>query len=248
MARIVVIGQSGTGKSYGAGALIERVLDPEHPANGGQTFDIGIHFDYEDEERGLSDSTCDPLYQRFDVDLALANRVSWLKVIDNHRYLRIVPDMTVEEATKLYGVIAQAVMKICKDLAPELTAFVSCDEAGELCKQHSTPKAVLRMVTGGRKHGVECCHISQRPQQMHTTIISQADRRIYFRVSDSNDIDKINKNCGFNADELEDLPDRHCIIENKSTGDTARECTNDWTRIRPHHAKDDGIADAVLPV
>ena len=45
MARVAVVGQSGTGKSWGAGALIERVLDTNHPKNSGETFDLAVHFD-----------------------------------------------------------------------------------------------------------------------------------------------------------------------------------------------------------
>lgn len=43
MARVVVLGQSGTGKSYYTGYLLEQTV-PE--------FGLAIHYDIEDEEIG----------------------------------------------------------------------------------------------------------------------------------------------------------------------------------------------------
>lgn len=258
MARIVVIGQSGTGKSWGAGALIERVLDPQHPGNSGDTFDIAIHFDPEDEEVGLSAADGDrkPLYRRLDVDTGLASRLDWLKTIYNHRRLRIVPDMDEPEMREFYGVICGAVFTLVKDVAPDLTAYVSCDEAGQLVTQHGADPRVTTLQTRGRKYGAETCHISQRPQQLHTTIISQSDRRIYFRVDNDNDKGKLRKQAKFDVDRvpvstgtgLESLQDRECIISNKSSGEFVVESTDDWTRLRPHYSGDDGLVDEVLPV
>lgn len=256
MARICLIGQSGTGKSWAAGAILERVLDPGHPNNPGSSFDLAVHFDPEDEETGLTDRNHDPLYQRLDVDVDLARRLNWKKVIYNHRKLRVVPDMREDEKRELYGAICGAVFSLCKDVAPEWTAFISCDEAGQYVRQHDADDRVLTVQTRGRKHGVETMHICQRPQQLHTTVISQSDRRFYFRVNDDNDLGKINKQAGFNVHRvpeldgygLDDLEDRQVVVENKSSGEYVVQSTEDWTRIRPHHAKDDGIADGALPV
>lgn len=248
MARVSVVGNSGTGKSWAAGAIIERILDPDHPQNEGSTFDIAVHFDYEDEERGLSDADHNPLYQRFDVSPDIARKVDWVKVIYNHRKLRVVPDMTVEEATELLGVISYSLMKICKELAPRLTAFLSVDEAHNFIPQGNTDSRIHRLISGGRKHGVEFLAITQRPVSLHTNVIGLSDRRIYFRVDEKNDINGIQKVCGFDAARLKRLKDRECIIENKSSGESVTESTEDWTRIRPHHAKDDGIVDSALPV
>lgn len=256
MARITVIGQSGTGKSYGAGSVIERVLDPSHPDNPGETFDIAIHFDPEDEEVGLSDQDNDPLYQRLDVTAEMAASLDWRKVIYNHRKLRIVPDMREEQMRTVYGDICAAVFTLVKDLAPDLTAFVSCDEAGNIVPQHGADDRVLTLQSRGRKHGAETCYICQRPQQIHTGLLSQADRRIYFRVDNDNDLGKLDKQAGFsvqsvevpNGRGLESLRNRECIIENRSSGDYVVESTNEWVRMRPHYSGDDGIVDDALPV
>lgn len=248
MARTAVIGNSGTGKSWGAGAIIERVLDPDHPESPGDTFDIAVHFDYEDEERGLSDVDADPIFQRLDVDPELAAEIDWLQLLYNHRRVRVVPDMTMEEATELLGVISGALMKLCKDLVPDLTAFLSIDEAHNFIPQGNNDERVHRLISGGRKHGVEFLIVSQRPVSLHTSALGITDRRIYFRVDEKNDIRGLQDVTTFDANKLQSLRDRECIVENKSSGEYVKESTEDWTRIRPHHAKDDGIVDDALPV
>lgn len=248
MARTGVIGNSGTGKSWAAGALIERVLDPNHPKNGGETFDIAVHFDYENEEVGLSDADHDPLFRRLDVDEQAASRIDWLHLLYNHRRLRIVPDMTQAKARELLGVICEAIMTLCKEVVPELTAFLSIDEAHNFIPQSNNDERIHYLMSNGRKHGIEYLVISQRPVSLHTSAIGLTDRRVYFRVDEKNDIRGLREVCTFNADRLQRLKDRECIIENKSSGDHVKESTNEWTRIRPHYAKDDGIVDSVLPV
>lgn len=248
MARTAVIGNSGTGKSWGAGALIERVLDPNHPKNAGQTFDIAVHFDYEDEEIGLSDADEDPLFERLDVDRELANRINWLKLLYRHRKVRIVPDMTQEDAKELLGVICQAIMKLCKELAPDLTAFLSIDEAHNFIPQSNGDNRIHYLMSNGRKHGIEYLVISQRPVSLHTSALGLTDRRIYFRVDEKNDLRGLREVTTFNADELQTLDDRECIIENKSNGESVTVSTETWTRIRPHYSGDDGIIDDALPV
>jgi hypothetical protein len=135
---------------------------------------------------------------------------------------------------------------MCK--GAKATAFISCDEAHNLLSQTTFPKSVERMITGGRKHGVECLHVSQRPQLLHTTVISQADKRIYFGISDDNDLSKIDKTSNFPASMLTRLPARKFIAENKHTGEWTEESTEGLTRQRKHYSGDDGIVDRHLPV
>jgi DNA helicase HerA-like ATPase len=240
MARVTVLGRSGTGKSYYTGYLLEQVV-PD--------FTYAVHFDIEDEEKGLSDPDHDPLYKTLYVDKEKAAAISWPKAIYNHRKLRVVPEgLTTEEQREVYAQIADATMALCKDATPDATAFVSCDEAHNIVKQSAFAERVERMITGGRKHGVECLHISQRPQLLHTTVISQADRRVYFAISDDNDLGKIDAQAGFPASRLKDLPARVCIVENKDSGEHEKLDTNGIGRQRPHYSGDDGLVDDKLPV
>ena len=256
MARLTILGQSGTGKSWAGGALIERIMDPEHPENAGtESFDLAVHFDPEDEERGLSDAAHDPLYRRLDVDTELAEKIHWMKAVYNHRRIRVVPDMMESEQRELFGAICGAVFTLVKDVAPDLTALVSCDESGQIVTQNGADSRAFKAQTRGRKYGLETIHSSQRPQQLHTTVISQSDRRFYFRINDDNDLGKLQGQASFNVNRvrgfgkgLSELDDRQVVIENVSTGEIIVESTENWTRSRPHYAQDDGIIDKSLPV
>lgn len=240
MARVVVIGRSGTGKSYYTGYLLEQTV-PD--------FDLAVHYDIEDEEPGLSDKNHDPLYKTVRVGKKKASRLNWAKVIAKHGKIRIVPSgLTEEELRALYAGICETMMRLCKDKAPEATGLVSCDEAHNVLRQGSFPTECERLITGGRKHGVECLHIAQRPQLLHTTVISQADRRVYFAVSDDNDLKKIDKQAGFPARKLQNLAKRRCIVENKDSGEWTEVDTDGVARQRPHYSGDDGIVDDHLPV
>lgn len=178
-----------------------------------------------------------------------ARKFDWTKVLAKHQKVRIVPSgLTTEENRALYAGLCGIVMRLCKDVNPDATALVSCDEAHNILKQHDFPTPCERLITGGRKHGVECVYISQRPALLHTTVISQADRRVYFAVSDDNDITKIKKVASFSADDLKDLPERRCIVENKDSGKWGEVDTNEISRVRPHYSGDDGIIDGHLPV
>lgn len=256
MARLTILGQSGTGKSWAGGALIERIMDPEHPENSGtESFDLAVHFDPEDEERGLSDAENNPIYQRLDVDAKLAKKIDWMRAVYNHRRIRVVPDMMESEQRELFGAICGAVFDLVKDVAPDLTALISCDESGQIVTQNGADSRALKAQTRGRKYGLETVHSSQRPQQLHTTVISQSDRRFYFRINDDNDRGKLQGQAGFNVNRIPDLgvglsglDDRQVVIENAGSGELVVESTENWTRIRPHYAQDDGIIDEALPV
>ncbi|AFD02288.1 terminase large subunit [Haloarcula hispanica icosahedral virus 2] len=240
MARVTVLGRSGTGKSYYTGYLLEQTV-PE--------FDYAVHFDIEDEEIGLSDADHDPLYKTLRVDQETAANISWVKAIANHEKLRVVPEgLTTEEQREVYAQIAEASLALVKEHVPDATAFISCDEAHNIVRQSAFDDRVERMITGGRKHGLECLHISQRPQLLHTTVISQADRRVYFGISDDNDLGKIDKVSNFPASDLKSLASRVCIVENKDSGEYEQISTDGIGRQRPHYSGDDGIVDDKLPV
>lgn len=249
MARLAVIGNSGTGKSWAAGALIERVLDPNHRQNPGDVFDVAVLFDYEDEERGLSDGgEHDPLFKRVDLTVEDARNKDLEELLRTRGRLRVVPDMDLPDARVLLGALCKAMMNLCKDRYPDKTGFMAVDEAHHFIPQNGADPRVRRLISGGRKHGVEFLNVTQRPASIHTSALGLADRRIYFRVDEKNDIRGLRDVSTFNAGKLKDLADRECIVENKSSGEHQKESTNNWKRLRPHHAKDDGIVDDALDI
>lgn len=250
MARLAVLGNSGTGKSWAAGALLERVLDPDHPSNPGETFDLAVHFDFENEERGLSErGEYSPLLWNVPVDRETANRFNWRAVLDNHKKIQIVPDMEPDAMCLLLGHVCNCMMDLCTPGGRgdrELTGILSVDEAHNLIPQTINDRRIHRLISGGRKHGVEFVVISQRPASLHTNALGLADKRFYFRVDEKNDLRGLRDVTTFDANNLQRLDDREVIVENKSTGTHRKESTNNWTRFRKHYARDDGILDAAI--
>lgn len=238
MARVVTIGGSGTGKSYYTGYLLEQTVP---------NFDTAIHFDLEDEERGLSAAGYDPLYRTLTVNEERAGTLNYRRVLYKYRKIRVVPDaLSVEETRELYAHLCETAMWMGEEIGE--TCMVSCDEAHNVVAKNALDDRVERLITGGRKHGVECVHISQRPQLLPTTLLSQCDLAVYFRVTEDNDLAKINNSSGINAERLRTLEDRVCLVENRKTGDVAEIDTDGVDRKRPHVAGDDGIVDEALPV
>ena len=171
--------------------------------------------------------------------------------------------MAEQHQRELFGAICKATFALCKDHWPDTTALISCDESGQIVTETDAPDAALTVQTRGRKHGVKTIHSAQRPQQLNTTIVSQCDRRYYFRISDDNALRKLNKQAGFNVNRLpasveselvtpgaglSDLKNRIVVGENVTSGDILVQSTDDWTRLRRHVADDDGILDEGLRI
>jgi len=249
MARIIVLGASGSGKSWYAGYLMERILEDGNDE--GETFDFAAHLDYKDEELGLSATDLDEydsLYTTIKVDPDTYENANWLRVLYRHGQIRLVPvDLTLDQIRDLYGIIAKAAMKLGREGAGSV--FVSCDEAHHVVPQvNNMDERVETLLTTGRGFGVESLHITQRPALIHKTILSQCDKGVYFRMGEENDVKKIRGSVGFRADQLLEFPSRKAVVENKESGDHTVIDTNEYSRRRPHYSGDDGIADDAFPV
>lgn len=238
---MVVLGASGTGKSWYVGKKVEEVAPK---------FDFVIMFDIEREEIGLSASP-NPLLRRVVVDEDRLEALNFARVIYRNRQVRVVPDdLTVEEQRELYGRLCRVAMYLAKEENAG-SVWVVCDEAHNVVPQeagNNLDQRIERLITGGRKHGAEVCHVSQRPQLLHKTALSQVDKAAYFRISGGNDIDKINKQSEIDATKLKGLTERQVIVENRDTGESKKLDTNNMSRSRPHYSGDDGILDDAFPV
>lgn len=226
-----------------------------------EDFGHAIHIDVEDEERGFSDADNPvlltfevtpqnlPKYVTFggkrpsyipDAEFQDGDEVLLVKwVYYKHRYVRAVPNgLTDEELKAMVEMLADAAMKTGD-------CHFSLDEAHLVAKKHSIGEKLMRLVTGGRKRGVEWLFITQRPQKMHEDILSQTDYTVYFNLRDR-DRDKAAEKSEAVPDaerKIDDLEPRQAIIEDFDTGEWGEIDTNDLSRNRPHVSGDDGKAD-----
>jgi len=297
MARVNILGRSGTGKSWFAGSVLEDILttgDGSGRAKGcgcevedcdhipddeefvyrvetgegspdfdtGEDFEYAVHLDLEDEEKGFSDAD-DPVLLTYEAnkqnirqyieyapgeapdfipeeELKEGRKVLLPKwVFYKNKYIRVVPDgLTKEETTILVEMMADAAMKTGD-------CHFSLDEAHLVAKKHGIGDKLMRLVTGGRKRGVEWVFITQRPQKIHEDILSQSDYTVYFNLRDR-DRDKA-------AEKAESIPDaedkidalepRTAIIEDFDKGEWREFSTENLSRDIPHVSGDDGKAD-----
>lgn len=218
-------------------------------------FEYAIHFDVDDEEQALSQEGR-AVFKTWYVDKAFAERrveyrgrempLSAAMILE-HKKLRIVPDgLTPDEQQALFADIAGTVMEVGKG---EANVLVAVDEAHQVVPDvgEALDDRVIRMLTGGRKKGVEYILCTQRPSNLHDEAYSQMSHAAYFSLTKDVDVAKVNGSAGFNAyDYLPHLEPRQFIFEDLDSGDLHRHSTNDLERQHPHMAPDDGVADEVL--
>lgn len=230
MARITVLGSSGTGKSWYAGWLMENTA-PE--------FEYGIHLDYEDEEKGMSLAD-EPLYKSLFVDEELLDALNFEDVLRRNNRLRVVPDgLTKDEIKELAERFAASALEVGD-------CFFSWDEAHNVTEKHEIGDRMERLATGGRKYGVEWLAVTQRPQNLHEDVLSQANVTVCFSVDSDRDLKKVVESTSMDRSEISELNERQAIIENHDSGDKRKIDTNNLDRKYPHVAGDDGKAEDVL--
>jgi hypothetical protein len=249
MSRIGVFGRSGSGKSWFLGWLLERVIPK---------FDYAAHFDLHDEEEGLSMKD-ESLLKTFYVDKEFLHKtveyqgreMSLAKaVVLKNKKVRVVPDgLTDTETAELFNDVASLAMKIGET---EASFHLSADEAHEVVPNigdnlEADFPGIERVLTGGRKRGVEWLLCTQRPAKLHEDAYTQMNMAAYFSLTKDNDINKVNGSSGFSAHKyLPELQPREYILEDLDEGSIAKQNTNNLDREHPHYGDDDGIADDVM--
>jgi hypothetical protein len=218
-------------------------------------FDYAFHVDLEDEEKGLSEPPdallktfyCDPEFAKTTVTIDGREVILPVAVWLRNRKVRMVPDgLTPEEVYEVFAAVSEAAMEVGKQGA---SAHLSSDEAHNLIPDigDDLDQRIERMLSGGRKKGIEWSFCTQRPAKLHAMAFTQMNYGIFFHLPKDADRMKVNGSVGFDAYHmLEDMGERECYIENADTSDLQHLHTEDLERETPHYAKDDGIADGVL--
>lgn len=231
--RTVILGIAGTGKSYVAGEVIEDCV-PD--------FEAAIHYDIQDEEIGLSIE--DGLFTSLYVDREMyENGIPLLDAVKKYKYIRVVPEgLDEEEQIEIAGQIADFATHFGHQTGPDTGIFISMDEAHEIAPEGQLDGRISRMVTGGRSLGVEFLFVTQRPALLDTTIITQTDYLMIFKMKDR-DMKKIQNSVSYDASILKDLNKREMMVEHLSSGEFKKVDTDGIERKHPHLAADDGKAN-----
>jgi len=259
MARTVIFGKSGSGKSWFTGQRIAEILEPDDPDD---EFEYAIHVDLEDEEKGLSlegnallkTFECDKQTLRGQVVVDLDDPPSFIPeeelkdgpvialpkwVVYKNKYVRAVPDGLADDEVLVFSEMMADAALMTGD------CHFSMDEAHRVATTGKIGPRLETVITGGRKRGVEWAFITQRPQAIHKQSIAQADIGCFMKLTSERDVGKADSLAeSFDAEDvLPGLPNRVVIVEDYDKGKSYRIDTEDLTRKYPHVAGDDGKAN-----
>lgn len=247
MARYLIFGRSGSGKSWFFGWVLEGAV-PE--------FDYAVHFDIEDEEKGLSQRG-EAMFKTFYVDREFADEKVKYRgrvmskveaVILHNQKVRIVPDsLTPTEQREVFAEVCGLAIELGKT---EANFHISADEAHHVLpdvEERNMDDRIVRALTGGRKKGVEWAFATQRPAKLYEDAFTQANWGVYFSLTKDNDVAKVNNSLGINAYQtLPKLQPREYILEDLDSGEVKKHTSDELDREHEHYAKDDGVADERL--
>ena len=137
-------------------------------------------------------------------DIVVHNPKELKSAIENHNKILYQPTSPTD---KDFDSICQIIFE-SKDNA------LYVDEAAMI----STPTKILYwhkiLVTQGRSYNVGIIDVSQRPRDLHNTLISESEHLFVFALSLETDVLKLRQQMGTAADEIYYLPEYHFLYHN----------------------------------
>ena len=172
---VEVFGKSGCGKSFFAGWMASKFKDR------GKALVI---WDKKNEYRGLAASLL-VLNQEAFAKVQKAKHEFFMRLLEAHPSIRIVPQgLTLDEMLEAYNELAHAVYERGQ-------AVLLTEEAHVVCPQGSTPRYAQILVTDARTNANDLIFVTQRAQLLDTTIVSQGNVRVAFKMTDKNDLNRV---------------------------------------------------------
>ncbi|HVL86419.1 MAG TPA: DUF87 domain-containing protein, partial [Candidatus Thermoplasmatota archaeon] len=172
---VLVSGKSGSGKSFFAGWMASQFKER------GKALVI---WDKKNEYRGLAVALF-VLNQAAFAKVRQAKHKFFLRLIEKHPSLRIVPQgLTLDEMLEAFDHLAHAVYE-----RGETVLLV--EEAHVVAPQGQTPRYAQILVTDARTTANDLIMVTQRVQLLDTTMASQANVRVAFKMTDLNDLKRV---------------------------------------------------------
>lgn len=172
---VLVSGKSGSGKSYFAGWLASKFKER------GKALVI---WDKKNEYRGLASSLL-VLNQAAFAKVRQAKHEFFLRLLAAHPSVLIVPQgLTLDEMLEAFDDLAHAVFERGQTV-------LLVEEAHVVAPQGQTPRYAQILVTDARTNVNDLIMVTQRVQNLDTTMASQANIRVAFKMTDPNDLKRI---------------------------------------------------------
>lgn len=106
-------------------------------------------------------------------------------------------------------------LTMIRSSAPEAdynNLLLVCEEVQNYSTVHSLPKYMRKCLLIGRHYGLACIFTSQRPGEVHKTILSQSHNVFAGTCVEANDLKYLSQRFGENADQLPELPERSFLL------------------------------------
>jgi len=206
-----ICGKTGSGKSY----LLNYILHKEYQLNrrGGMVIlDLrGDHLNLLKEPKFK--------YTRISGDILNNYNIDWGGILTAYPYLLIEPyKLSREEYEQLADNIAGGIVEIGNRI------YV-LEEAGLAFPVYSGVRRNLSvLIVSGRKLNLDCYFTSQRPSQVNTTAVAEANVRIAFSMDDKNDVQRMLSY--FPNENFEELKRFDFLAKDTFTGEIVKGNTN----------------------
>ena len=195
-ASVLIVGSMGAGKSYFAQYLILKL---------NQKFKVIIDPSSEYEIPGFAIVELNPWNYKDTLK-------SFPEILKKYHYVIVQFDyLSLEDQKKIVDYLAALMFNI-------KNVIFMIDEAHLYVGKTKPAKNAVNLATMGRKYGISTLYVTQRPQQLDTTVRSMTWYKIAFRVNDQRDVEALR---GYlkNVDILTTLPRRWFLYRN-AEGDT----------------------------
>lgn len=181
-----LLAQSGAGKSYALGVLIEELLQKTSARlviidpNG----DFGLLTELPEASDLVIADGRDPKRYRIAV-----------KTLTQRRSRGVVLNLNPLEPVLWEGIVSEALSLLWERRDEQRATIIIIDEAHNFApadeSNATVARTLQRIAAEGRKYGLWLMLASQRPQRLHSHVISQCDNLVLMRITSQLDLDHI---------------------------------------------------------
>lgn len=206
--RFLVVGQSGTGKTW----LAQYIADQYYQNHDAKIITISAH------KNDLAEQGDFSYLQHMKIlnirEEQLAQGISIKKAVIDQPYLHINVELTDEEIQEELNDIHKAIFSLSGPVV------VVIDEAHTTFSKHYAPNGLIRCITQGRSEGVVPIVVLQDITGCNKVAVSQSNHLFAFRITDTNDLNRLEKRFGQQLDEkLPDLDKYEALHYNHDNGE-----------------------------